>query len=154
MLDGFSPAVCVSLNNAAGGTTGAFREVHRLGGVLTHSSDTAYWASSANPCSDVTSFAIATSKGALVLNESQGRWTRELGERYPNAPEVMAVDWLGPNVMMKGCKDGGVRLWDIRSHGENRESRIQHPSQINHVRRIDENIMVVAGLESQVRVPW
>lgn len=64
----------------------------------------------------------------------------------------MAVDWLSPNVMMNGGKDGGLRLWDIRGGREGRERRIQHPSQINHARKIDENIIVVAGLESQVSI--
>ena len=66
--------------------------------------------------------------------------------------ETMAVDWLSPNVMINNSKDGGLRLWDIRGGRERRERRIQHPSQINHARKIDENIIVVAGLESQVRI--
>lgn len=117
-----------------------------------------YWASAANPFSQATSFAIAASCGAIILNESQSGnqswWKREFGERFlhPDTPAVMSVDWLSPHVVIKGCIDGGVRLWDIRSRGESRESRIQHPSQINHARRVDENTIVVAGLESQVVV--
>ena len=131
-----------------------FGKVHSLRGVLTHDSSTSYWASSANPYSGatVTSFAIAASNGATVLNESQGRWTTKVGERSSNAPEVMAVDWLTSNVIIKGCKDGGVRLWDIRSRGESRESRIQHPSQVNHARRVDDSTIVIAGQQSQVSI--
>lgn len=150
MLGGNCSACCVDLDSVAGEHAGVFGKVHRLGGVLTHSPAILYWASTANPYSGVTSFAIATSTGAVILNESQGRWTTEIGERCLGAPEVMAVDWLSPNVVIKGCKDGGVRLWDIRSHGESRESRIQHASQINHARRIDEITIVVAGLSSYV----
>ena len=66
----------------------------------------------------------------------------------------MAVDWLSPTVIMNGCTEGGVWLWDLRSGGKSCESRIQHPNRINHVRRIDENMIVVAGLESPVSIPF
>lgn len=110
-----------------------------------------FYGSTANPYSRATSFAMATSHGAVLLNESQGQWIRIFGESQLDARIVIAVDWLSPDVMMKGCIDGGVRLWDLRSGGHGREPRFQHPSQINHVRRIDENTIVVAGLENQVR---
>lgn len=108
------------------------------------------YASTANPFSEAARFAVATSHGATVLKESQGRWTDEVSRSHSDKQRVIAVDWLSPNIVIKGCKDGGVRLWDVRSRGESRRSRIQHPSQIKHARRIDENTIVVAGLRSQV----
>lgn len=152
MLGGNSSACCMDLNNDPGEHASVSDNVLSLRGVLTHNSDISYWPSTANPHSEVTSFAIAASNGAIILNESQWRWTAEVGKRYSDVPEVVAVDWLSPSVVMKGCLDGGVRLWDIRVHGESRKSRIQHPSQINRARRIDQNTIVVAGLESQVRI--
>lgn len=109
-------------------------------------------ASTANPFSSAVSFAIATSKGALVLNESEGDWAIKLSGLHTDSRGVTDVDWLSPNVIMKGCKDGGVLLWDIRTRGDSRESRFKHPSQINYARRIDETTIVVAGHESHVRI--
>ena len=110
-----------------------------------------YRASAANPHGGTTSFAVAVSCGVLVVSGSQDRWTTEFSNGYPYSPVVAAVDWLSRNVVIRGDRDGGVRLWDLRSGGESRESRIQHPSLINHARRIDDNTIVVAGLESKVR---
>ena len=113
-----------------------------------------YWASAANPYSGTASFAIASSKGSLLLYHCEGGWwSKETVTGESDADEAMAVDWLSPNVMMYGGKDGGLRLWDTRGGYESRERRIQHPSQINHARKVDENMIVVAGLESQVRSP-
>lgn len=149
LLGADSLAFSLDLGTDTFGTDGP--NEYGRGQILGHDLNVSYWASTAHPYSGVTGFAIGASNGALIVTESQGRWTADIGERSSEVSEVMAVDWLSSNVVMKGCKDGGVRLWDIRSHGESRESRIQHPSQINHARRIDENTIVVAGLESQVR---
>lgn len=129
-----------------------FERLSSRGCVLKHNPNVTYRASTAHPDPGVTSFAVAGSQNAFILKESQGRWTTEVGARDPDAPDVMAVDWLSPNVVIRGDSDGGVRLWDIRSHGESRANRIQHPSGINHVRRLDDNTIVVAGLESQVLI--
>lgn len=151
-LGGDFSASHVSLEFVEGGHAGAFGDNIGQGGLMRRKEGISYWASAANPYSGVASFAIAASNGSLLISQSQARWCADIGDRYSGAPEVMAVDWLSPNVVIKGCKDGGVRLWDTRSGGESRESRIQHPSQINHARRVDENTIVVAGLESQVRI--
>lgn len=152
-LGGEFSASHVNLDFVAGEHGGAFGDDIGQGGLLPRIAGISHWASAANPYSEVASFAIAASNGSLVISQSQARWLVQIGDRYSGAPEVMAVDWLSPKVLIKGCKDGGVRLWDTRSfEGESRESRIQHPSQINHARRVDENTIVVAGLESQVRI--
>ena len=152
-LGGKFSASHVNLDFVAGEDGGTFGDDIGQRGLLQRIAGISQWASAANPYSEVASFAIGASNGALVISQSQARWLVEIGVRYSGAPEVMAVDWLSPNVLIKGCKDGGVRLWDTRSfEGESRESRIQHPSQINHARRVDENTIVVAGLESQVRI--
>lgn len=150
MVDGKSSASCVDLKSAHREHASNFDTMITLRRVQEQRSNILYWASAANPFHGMTSFAIAASNGALTLSESQGRWTTAISERYLGAPQVVAVDWLSPNVVMKGCEDGGVRLWDTRSHGESRGSRIKHPSQIIHARRVDEHTIVVAGFASEV----
>lgn len=108
-----------------------------------------YWASVAKPCHGICSFAIAASNGSVLLHENEGRWTLE---RSPCPREAVAVDWLCPNVVLTGCREGAVRLWDTRSRSESTEPRIQHPIAINHVRSIDANFIVVAGLQNEVSV--
>lgn len=149
-LGGNYSAIHINLKVAAGEHAGAFG--NDMGGILRRSAGIVYWSSAANPYSGEASFAIAASSGSLVVSQSQAGWWVDIGDQYPGAPEVMAVDWLSPSVVIKGCMDGGVRLWDTRSGGESRESRIQHPSRINHARRVDQNTIVVAGLESHVRI--
>ena len=108
---------------------------------------TIYWASAANPCPDFCTFAIATAGGGMLLQEGQGRWIVECpqGQR-----DVAAVDWLSPRVIITGCHLGEVRLWDTRSRASSQEPRIQHPIGSNHVRSIDANVIVVAGLQNEV----
>lgn len=112
--------------------------------------ETSYWASAANPTLQIPSCAIATSNGAFIQTAHESGWRAEGGLSH-DAPEVMAVDWQSENVVIKGCKDGGVRLWDKRSPAEE-ILRFQHPSQINHAKCPDANRIVVAGLDSRVRI--
>ena len=145
-----SAALFMDLEHVDGDNDNTYGRSSFRGCILKHNPKVTYRASTAHPHHGVTSFAVAASQNAFILRASQGRWTTEVNGRDPDAPEVIAVDWLSPNVVIRGGNDGAVRLWDIRSHGESRENRIQHPSGINHVRRIDDNTIVVAGLESQV----
>ena len=147
-LDLNSPAYCLDLSDV----TSEQHVKSEIQPIFLPTRNQSLQASTANPFSDAISFAIATSNGALVLNESQGDWAIKLSALHIDSHGVTDVDWLSPNVIMKGCKDGGVRLWDIRTRGENRDSRFQHPSQINYARRIDETTIVVAGHESHVRI--
>ena len=107
-----------------------------------------YWASSANPWDDSCTFAVAASNGTYLLAGRQCTWDLEKGmwDR-----ETVAVDWLNPNVVIKAHRFGAVKLWDTRYFAENAEPRIRHPTDITHVRRIDENMIAVAGLQRTVR---
>ena len=107
-----------------------------------------YRASSASPRHDICNFAVAASNGTSLLKEAQGEWT--IVEKTPDQ-EVVALDWLSPTVIIKAGRFGAVKLWDIKYHAENSEPRIQHPTKITHVRRIDENIIAVAGTQDTVR---
>ena len=108
---------------------------------------TIYWASAANPRADFCKFAIATADGGMLLQEGQGRWVVECprGQR-----DLAAVDWLSPSVIITGCHLGEVRLLDTRSRASSQTPRIQHPIGSNHVRSIDANVIVVAGLQNEV----
>ena len=65
--------------------------------------------------------------------------------------EVLAIDWQNINVVLNGCRDKTVRLWDIRIGGlEGTSLRLRHPSTINHVRKLNENAIIVAGMERQL----
>lgn len=151
MLGGGHSAFGVELTGDAAGPKGLFDKIHT--GVLSHSPNVSYWASTANPYSWQTIFAVAASNGALILNPSEAIWNidRDVFNSLDQS-EVMAVDWLDANVVIKGRKDGGVRLWDIRGRGD--VHRLRHPSQINHARRLgNQSTIVVAGLDSQVLMP-
>ena len=127
--------------------------------VLLHSpiDNTTFWASSARPLTDRSDFAVATSAGTMLFVEDQTSWSLEfrmpsfrqgpIGER---AVDVLDVDWLNKNVVMSGCRDGGVRLWDVRSRSfaNGTSTPFEHPSAINHVRRLNSNRVVVAGIEN------
>ena len=116
--------------------------------ALNHSGE--YWASAANPRHGPGSFAIAASNGCCIYFKEEDQWVLERNLCIQGLREAVAVDWLGPNVVLKGCREGAVRLWDHRSHAESTEPRIQHAVAVNHVRRIDENLVVVAGLKNEV----
>ena len=108
---------------------------------------TIFWASAANPHPDFCKFAIASAGGGMLLQECQGRW---IIERPQGQRDVAAVDWLSPSVIITGCHLGEVRLWDTRSGASSQKPRIQHPIASNHVRSIDANVIVVAGLQNEV----
>ena len=108
---------------------------------------TIFWASAANPHPGFCKFAIATAGGGMLLQEGQGRWEME---RPQGQRDVAAVDWLSPSVIITGCHLGEVRLWDTRSRASSQTPRIQHTIGSNHVRSIDANVIVVAGLQNEV----
>ena len=65
--------------------------------------------------------------------------------------DVLAVDWQSINVVLSGCRDRTVRLWDVRIPGVPGTSlRLRHPSAINYVRRLNDNSIIVAGMERQL----
>lgn len=115
-----------------------------------------FWASSSRPDPTISDFAIATTYGTVVVAQTQSSWSfgriQTFGfEDFDASSEVLAVDWLDTNILLNGCRDGTVRLWDARTHGSSGTSwRVKHRSCINHVRRLDANRIVVAGLQRQM----
>ena len=120
---------------------------------LTH-----FWASSACPHPTRSDFALATNGGTILVVENQTGWGFGRHQLFENAnnseidhTDVLAVDWQSINVVLSGCRDKTVRLWDVRvgePHGTS--LRLRHPSTINHVRRINDNSIIVAGMERQL----
>ena len=152
-LRGGFAASHINLGFGEGKDTGAFGDNIGQVGLLKHSLGASYWASAANPYSGMANFALAASNGCHLLSPCEGGvWCRYTIAGDDDVQEVKAVDWLSPNVTIDGGTDGGLRLWDTRGGREHRKRRIQHPSPINHVRKVDENMIVVAGLESQVGI--
>ncbi len=95
-------------------------------------------------------FAIAASNGTLIAYEANGRWHHTLSRDSPGQTEAVAVDWFSRAVVLRGFKQGTVKLWDLRINAVSTEPRIQHHHPVNHVKRVDDNIIVVAGLENKV----
>lgn len=79
-LGGKCLAGFVDLRYVAGERARTFGDAIGLRDINKQSGLSSYWASAASPYSAVTSFAIAESDSALILNESQGRWFTETGE--------------------------------------------------------------------------
>lgn len=124
-----------------------------------------FWACSSRPDATVSDFAIATSYGTVIVAEAQSSWSFDRVQTFKHdgdsdeassrssSSEVLAVDWLDTNVLLNGCRDGTVRLWDARACGAGGMSwRVRHPSCVNHVRKLDANRIVVAGLRRRMAV--
>lgn len=124
--------------------------------VIRSQKNATFWAASARPETTISDFAIATTHGTVLVAERQSSWSFDRIQAFEcedlqASSEVLAVDWLDTNVLLNGCRDGTVRLWDARTHGTSGTSwRVKHPSCINHVRKVDRNRIVVAGLERQM----
>ena len=96
----------------------------------------------------------------MLVVENQTGWVFGQYQPFGNAinsdfdydyTEVLAVDWQTVNVVLSGCRDKTVRLWDVRVGGpQGTNLRLRHPSAINHVRRLNDNSIIVAGLERQL----
>ena len=106
-----------------------------------------YWTSSASPRDDKCIFAVAASDGTSLLEAGQGVWLQSKNPDHHSR----ALDWLSPTIVIRANDRRAVNLWDTRIRAETEEARLRHPSQVHHVRRIDENIIVVAGLDNMVR---
>ena len=119
---------------------------------------TDFWASSACPNATRSDFALATSGGTILVIESQTGWVFGRHQLFENAinsdidhTDVLAVDWQSINVVLSGCRDKTVRLWDVRVGGlQGTSLRLRHPSTINHVRKLNDNSIIVAGMERQL----
>ena len=109
-----------------------------------------YWASAARSSPTVPSFAVGTCHGILLVEATPETWIQNRHTDFSDyeASDTLAVDWLDQNVVLSGCRNGEIRLWDTRHNGTS--ARMVHPSSTTHVRRMNEHMIVAAGLMHQV----
>ena len=93
----------------------------------------------------------------MLVVENQTGWNIGPYEMSLNADnndvdtDVLAVDWQSINVVLSGCRDRTVRLWDVRVREPHGTSlRLRHSSTINHVRKLNNDSILVAGIEGQL----
>lgn len=60
---------------------------------------------------------------------------------------------LDRNIVVRGLRNGDVSLLDLRLFPESRSIPIRSPSCVANVHALDQNRVVVAGLQSKVS-PW
>ncbi|KAL6720232.1 hypothetical protein ACLMJK_002153 [Lecanora helva] len=126
-----------------------------------------FWSSSPRPLCHRSDFAIGTSSGITLIAEQEATWLLESEMnfnriRYPRQHsrrqylpvDVFALDWLSGNVVMGGSRDGSVTLWDVRSssYTGGTSTPVLHPSVINHIRRLNDNKVLVAGIENKMAI--
>ena len=118
--------------------------------------DGSVWCSAANPqISDgYLDFAIGTQRQLLIASVLPYGNAEFFQHRWPRGSAqsgFQAVDWLDKNIIISGLRNGSVFLWDGRASGNGATSqRIQHGSSICHVRALNHNKVVVAGMEDRV----
>ena len=128
------------------------------------SSWTTYYACAANQFLSTPNFAVATPHGINLVYQDPETWSssssiswssdghdeKDFDWHYSpyDVSNTTAVDWLDRNIVLSGCRNGQVRLWDTRNTGTS--TPLCHPSSITHTRRLNENMIVVAGLKHQV----
>lgn len=112
------------------------------------------WCSAAGPYNRPV-FAVGTSHGVrLVMLRDESMQTSLQEYNWSDderSHDTLAVDFWTHNNVLCGMRSGRVRMWDIRANGAN--VRLQHASCVSHVRAIDENKVLVAGLKNQVSTP-
>lgn len=112
------------------------------------------WTSAANPWSVRASFALGTSAGLGFLDERDGSFGfGEWRQPYPRGESwahnaCRALDWLDEKTVLTATVGGIVHLWDRRAQAG--LPRIHFKSSISHCRRVDDNHVVIAGLENQL----
>ncbi|KAH0547624.1 hypothetical protein GP486_008411, partial [Trichoglossum hirsutum] len=92
--------------------------------------------------------AVGTSRGIIIIKEIQHQW-RDQGLELPS--DVFALEFLRPDLLACGSRDGALRLVDTRlptAYANSDPSfTIRHPSSITHIRQTNENHVVVCGPE-------
>jgi hypothetical protein len=99
-------------------------------------------------------FAFGSSSGILVLDKEPGRlsWVNsDLFPRHKSPRDVFALEFLADNhnILLSGCRKGILNITDLRVPTRN-SNIINHPSTINHIRQLDKNQIIVAGLNSSL----
>lgn len=109
-----------------------------------HSPGTDVWTSSANPFLP-NSFAVGMSdKVVLYSNAESGVWD-DSHKMYCSSP-AYSLEWLAPQLLAIGQRDGAIKLWDTRSDRRSSAAlMLQHPGPVSHIRSADPYRLVVNG---------
>jgi hypothetical protein len=109
------------------------------------------WLSSGNQ----ENIAIGTSGGSGVVRFGSANFPDTGSRNWRRLPamktysDVLAVDWLDPNMLAAGLRDASVVLYDIRV--QQGIKRMKHTGGVIGLKRADENSrFVVAGMGAQL----
>jgi hypothetical protein len=97
------------------------------------------------PAADADNVAVGTSDGLMMFTRPPtGSW--ESKTVFRSSTDVLAVEWLSPQVVAMGCRSGRIYLHDTRSKGSSHI--LTHPFPISSLKRADdETRLVCTGLE-------
>ncbi len=116
-----------------------------------------FFSSVANPFSTSNAFAIGTARGTCLVAEAEAQWQWSASTTFSNIvgkgtrSDILAVSWLDANVVVNGSRDRKVLLWDTRDPAGT-ALRFMAPSTISHVKALDANRILVAGIEDKLQV--
>ena len=106
------------------------------------------WDSDADSDSAQPTIAAATSKGIYYLKMTTTGTYDSDETKTTSKSDVLAVRWLSPKLLLGGCRNGNVLLYDQRV--EKDVQALYHPSGVVRLRVVDEHRVVVAGMEDQL----
>ena len=107
-----------------------------------------------NTAKSPTDFAIASSRGLIVLDhyheeEYIGLVAAATWVHKKKDSDTLSVEWLTPDIVLGGSRDGNIVLGDVRC--QKAVYRLKHPSSVLHLRRVDNERIVAVGLMNSVR---
>ena len=108
--------------------------------------ETDIWSSAANPfIGSESSFAVGMSDKVVLYGNGDRGWS-DNNERMQTQSDAFTVEWLQPQLLAIGQRDGIVKLWDTRSSGNAAAAlALQHPGAISHIKSADSQRIVVHG---------
>ncbi|KAI9742459.1 MAG: hypothetical protein M1818_003993 [Claussenomyces sp. TS43310] len=109
-------------------------------------------ASALGPTGSRYSLVIGTSDGLITADRVSAALTIEkFDTEEPNTSDVFAIEflsYLSPSVMLTGQRSGKVEIFDDRVDDLSSTGTLHHPSAVSHIKQIDGNRIIVAGLHS------
>lgn len=107
------------------------------------------WCSAVNPFSEQPKFAIGLAGHVVEVSGHEGGFAPVSGP-VDRDDTTFGVDWLDHNTVVSGGRRGEVCLWDMRMRSHGHCVRFRHPTQINHVRKLEGSRVAVAGTNESV----
>lgn len=104
--------------------------------------DVSHFSSAGNPVAHNSMFLIGSTAGAALVSPEP---PDNINPSIHTGSDVLAVDWVNASIAVLGTRNGSIHLWDTRAQGS--ALRLHHGSCISKLRQLDQNLLVVAGLE-------